>query len=122
MDDRHSRWLIIEEKAVGSRLTLGPHFRYNQQTGASFFERIYHATLDPVVTVPTFRTTDRELGPFYAFTGGASAWWRLSSEDASLGWMLYASGDGLFDFYTNSLYTKDRRAVYGTVGIEAVFE
>lgn len=111
------RWLID----IGSRFTVGPHFRYNQQTGTSFFQRIYRATLDPVV-VPTYRTTDRELGPFFAFTGGASMWWRLTGEDTSPSWMLYASGDGLFDFYTNSLYVKDRQAVYGTVGIETVFE
>jgi hypothetical protein len=112
------RWLID----AGSKLTIGPHFRFNWQTGTSFFKRVYHATLEPNVIVPNFRTTDRELGPFYAFTGGASAWWRLNTEEASVGWMLYASADGLFDFYTDSLYIKDRQAVYGTVGVEAVFE
>jgi hypothetical protein len=112
------RWLID----LTSRFTLGPHFRYHLQSGANFFHRVYHAELAPQIVVPQYRTTDRELGPFYGFTGGASMSWRLSAEDANLGWMLYASGDGLFDFYTDSLYITSRQAVYGTVGIEATFE
>lgn len=112
------RWLVD----ATSRFTVGPHFRYHQQTGTSFFKRAYTAQLDPQIVVPKFRTTDRELGPFFGITAGASMYWRLSAEDASLGWMLYASGDGLFDFYSNSLYIKERQAAYGTIGVEAVFE
>jgi hypothetical protein len=114
-----ARWLID----ASSRVTVGPHVRFHWQTGTSFFERVYHAELAPSVVVPSFRTTDRELGPFYAFTGGGSVWWKLSTEDeGSIGWLLYASGDVLHDVYTNSLYVGSRTAGYGTVGIEAVFE
>lgn len=112
------RWLVD----ASSRFTIGPHFRYHVQSGTNFFQRVYYAQTEPQIVLPKFRTTDRELGPMFALTGGASAWWRLSGEDASLGWMLYASGDGLFDFYSNSLYIKNRQAVYGTLGVEAVFE
>jgi hypothetical protein len=112
------RWLID----ASSRFTVGPHVRFNWQTGASFFQRVYHAEVTPVVSVPAFRTTDRELGPFYAFSGGASAWWKLTSEDAGVAWMLYGSGDVLYSIYTNSLYVNSRVATYGTIGIEAVFE
>lgn len=107
---------------LGSKLTLGPHARFHTQTGATFFQRDYHADVEPVVTVPIFRTTDRELGPLYAFTGGASAWWRLSPEGEGVGWTLYASGDALYSRYTDSIYATSRIAGYGTFGIEAVFE
>jgi hypothetical protein len=113
------RWLVD----ASPRVTLGPHFRFNWKTGTSFFERVYHATLAPVV-VPSFRTTDRELGPFSAFTGGASVWWNVvaPSDTSSMGWTIYASGDALYSIYSNSLYVKSRIAGYGTVGLEAVFE
>lgn len=112
------RWLID----ATSRFTVGPHVRYHLQTGAGFFQRIYRAELQPQIIVPKFRTTDRELGPFSAITGGGSMYWRLSAEEASVGWMLYGSADGLFDFYSSSLYIKSRQALYGTIGVEAVFE
>lgn len=104
------------------RLTIGPHVRFHAQTGANFFARVYHADVEPVVTVPAFRTTDRELGPFYAFTGGASAWWRLSEEGAGTAWMLYGSGDVSYSRYVNSLYLSSRIATYATVGVEVAFE
>lgn len=107
---------------LGPKLTVGPHARFHAQTGATFFQRVYHAEVDPVVAVPVFRTTDRELGPVTSFTGGASAWWRISPEGEGIGWTLYASGDALYSHYTDSLYVTSRIAGYGTVGIEAVFE
>jgi hypothetical protein len=104
--------------------TVGPHARFNAQTGTSFFHRVYNAYVGPTgpVTVPSFRTTDRELGPLYSFTLGASAVWKLSQEDAGIGWLVYGSGDALYSIYTNSLYVTSRIAPYGTLGIEAVFE
>ncbi len=112
------RWLFD----VSSRLTLGPHVRFHAQTGTEFFKRVYHADVDTQITLPTFRTTDRELGPMYAFTGGASAWWKVSKEDATVSWTMFLSGDALYSLYTNSLYVSSRLATYGTFGIEAVFE
>jgi hypothetical protein len=107
---------------LSPRFTVGPHARFHVQTGANFFQRVYHAETEPVVKVPLFRTTDRELGPLWSVTGGASAWWRISPEGEGIGWTLYASGDALYSRYRDSLYVKSRIAGYGTIGIEAVFE
>jgi hypothetical protein len=107
---------------VSPSFTVGPHGRFHAQTGTAFFQRVYHADTEPVVTVPVFRTTDRELGPLWSVTGGASAWWKLSPEGDGVGWTLYASGDALYSQYKDSIYVSSRLAGYGTIGIEAVFE
>jgi hypothetical protein len=107
---------------VGDRFTFGPHARFNLQTGATFFQRVYHAETTPVVIVPVFRTTDRELGPLWAVTGGASVWWKLGDPHASPAFTLYFSGDALWSHYTDSLYVTERIAGYGTIGLEAQFE
>lgn len=107
---------------LGSRLTVGPHARFHIQSAARFFHRVYHAETEPVVKLPAFRTTDRELGPLNALTGGLSAWLRLTDEHASTGLMLYASGDVMSTRYVDSLYVDSRLAGYGTLGMEAQFE
>jgi hypothetical protein len=113
-----ARWL----QDVGTRFTFGPHVRFHAQTGADFYQRIYHAELTPLVAVPVFRTTDRELGPMWAVTGGASFWWHVSAEHASPAFTIYFSGDALSSHYLNSLYVTERLAGYGTIGVEAQFE
>ena len=107
---------------LGSRLTIGPHARYHVQTGTNFYHRVYHAELTPLVTLPLLRTTDRELGPMWAVTGGASLWWKLTEEHASHGWTIYFSGDALWSHYTNSLYVTERLAGYSTIGLETELE
>jgi hypothetical protein len=111
--------LIVD---FGPRVTAGPHARFHTQTGAVFHQRVYHAETTPAVLVPIYRTTDRELSPFMAMTGGASAWWRISEARQSIGWTLYASADALYSVYLDSLFVKNRLAGYGTIGIEAEFE
>ncbi len=106
----------------GTRVTAGPHARFTAQTGANFYHRMYYAQTEPTVMVPTFRSTDRELGPLWAATLGGSMWLRLTGEGAGVGFMLYSSADVLWSNYLDSLYVKDRVAGYGTVGLEAKFE
>ena len=55
---------------ISRHLRLWPHARLNAQTGASFYALAYSAAITPPgaqggydVTVPLFRTTDRELSP-----------------------------------------------------------
>lgn len=107
---------------VGSRLTIGPHARFHIQSNARFFQRVYHAETEPQLKLPVYRTTDRELGPLNAITGGLSAWLRLTDEHASPGLLLYASGDVMSTRYVDSLYVSSRLAAYGTMGLEAQFE
>lgn len=106
----------------GARITAGPHVRFHAQSGANFYHRIYRAETTPVVVVPVFRTTDRELSPLVSGTGGMAMWWRISDARDGIGWMVYASADVLHSVYLDSLYTTHRTAGYGTLGVEAEFE
>jgi hypothetical protein len=107
-----------------ARLRVGPHVHFHAQTPAKFYRRIYGAILDAdgFATVPVFRTSDRELGPFFGATLGGSARYALTPAESKIQLGLYASGDLLWDHYLDALYIKDRFAGYGTVGVEADFE
>jgi hypothetical protein len=107
---------------LGARITAGPHARVHVQTGASFHQRVYHAEIAPTVRVPLFRTTDRELSPLFSVTGGGAVWWRITDPRETVGWMLYASADVIHSVYFDSIYTTNRTAGYGTIGLEAEFE
>lgn len=63
---------------LGRHVIAGPHGRFHAQTGATFQQRVYHATIAPQVAVPIFRTIDRELSPLVSVTGGRAVWWRIT--------------------------------------------
>jgi len=108
--------------SLGSRLSVWPHVHLHAQTAANFYQRAYTAEIAPVVQVPTFRTTDRELSPFISLTGGGGARYELSPPTASVRFALTAIADAMGSRYFNALYIRNRIAVYGTLGIEAEFE
>jgi Protein of unknown function (DUF3570) len=107
---------------LGTRMSVWPHVRAHAQTGANFYERVYHADIAPIVQVPTFRTTDRELSPFVALTLGGGARYELSPANARFRYALTLVGDVLGSRYLNAIYIRNRLAVYGTFGLEAQFE
>jgi hypothetical protein len=112
------RWLID----VSKRLMLGPHARAHVQSGANFYHRIYHAEIAPALVLPIFRTTDRELSPFIAATGGGTARFELSRAESTVRFALLWNGDVMYSHYLDALYIRNRLAVYGTLGVEGVFE
>ena len=108
---------------LSERVTAGPHARFHIQNGASFHQRVYHADTSPVLVVPTFRTTDRELSPLMSMTGGLAAWWKITDpKKKGPGFLIYASADILHSVYFDSIYATERNAGYGTLGVEAEFE
>jgi hypothetical protein len=109
---------------ITSRLRLWPHFRFHVQSGATFYKRIYGATLnsDGSATVPEFRTSDRELSPMMGITGGGGARFLLTDPAGKIQLAIITSADGVFNYYLNALYLRTRLAGYGTIGLEAVFE
>ncbi len=109
---------------LSSRLRVWPHVRIHVQTGTSFYNRVYGATLnsDGSATIPRFRTSDRELSPMAGLTGGGGARYVLTSPGGKTEIALYASADALFNYYVNTLYIRTRLAGYGTIGLEADFE
>jgi hypothetical protein len=109
---------------VTSRLRLWPHGRFHIQSGATFYKRIYGATLnsDGSATVPELRTSDRELSPMFGVTLGGGARFLLTDPGGKIQLAIVANVDGLFNYYLNTLYIRTRLAGYGTIGFEADFE
>lgn len=109
---------------VSPRFRIWPHLHVHAQTGTSFYNRVYGATLnsDGSATVPKYRTTDRELSPMLGFTGGGGARFALTEPKGSFQLALFSTADALYNQYINSLFIRNRLAVYGTLGLEADFE
>lgn len=109
---------------LNARLRVWPHLRVHAQSGTSFYNRIYGATLnsDGSATIPRFRTSDRELSPMIGITAGGGVRYALTEPGGKFQLALFSSADLLFNYYVNTLYIRTRFAGYGTVGIEADFE
>lgn len=97
---------------LGDHLRVWPHLRIHGQTGASFYQLAYPALLDPL-TLPTYRTGDRELSPMVGVTIGGGGRIALGDEYA-----LTVAGETLFNHYFQSLNIQNRTAFYGTLGFE----
>ena len=109
---------------VNARFRVWPHLRVHAQSGTSFYNRIYGATLnsDGSATIPRFRTTDRELSPMFGITGGGGVRYALTDPGGKFQLAVFSSADVLFNYYINALYIRTRFAGYGTIGLEADFE
>ncbi len=109
---------------LSKRFRLWPHGRLNAQTGANFYKLAYPALVDASsgVTVPLFRTDDRELSPLITFTGGGGLRLALDAPESKTQWGLNLSGDIMYTKYFNALFITFRTAVYGAIGIDAEFE
>jgi hypothetical protein len=109
---------------LNARMRIWPHAHVHVQSGANFYKRIYGATLnsDGSVSIPQFRTSDRELSPMLGLTGGGGLRYALTDPGGKITIALFTSGDVLYNYYLNTLYLKTRLAGYGTVGIEGDFE
>jgi tetratricopeptide (TPR) repeat protein len=110
---------------AGKHLRIWPHVRLNAQTGANFYQLAYKVVANPQtdqVTLPLYRTDDRELSPLITFTGGGGARIALGEVEAKTQWGLNLSGDVMYTKYFDALFITYRTALYGAVGIDAEFE
>jgi hypothetical protein len=101
-----------------------PHARFNAQTGVSFYAFPVTAQLnqDGSITLPLYRTTDRELSPLLTFTLGGGARFSLTPPDAKTQFGITFAGDVMYTRFLQALYVSQRTAVYGTLGIDAEFD
>ena len=109
----------------GKHLRIWPHGRLNAQTGANFYQLAYGALVNPqsgLVTVPLYRTDDRELSPLITLTGGGGARIALGALESKTQWGLNLSADVMYTKYFDALFITFRTAVYGAVGLDAEFE
>jgi tetratricopeptide (TPR) repeat protein len=109
---------------MNARVRVWPHFHFHIQNGASFYQRVYGVTprTADVVTLPAFRTTDRELSPNFGVTGGGGGRIVLTDPTAKSQIALFSTLDVLYNQYFNALFITNRIAFYGTLGVEADFE
>ena len=109
---------------LSKRLRLWPHARVNAQTGTNFYKLAYGATVNPTsgVTVPLFRTDDRELSPLVTLTAGGGFRFALNGSEAKTQWGLNFATDVMYTKYFDALFISFRTAVYGSIGIDVEFE
>jgi hypothetical protein len=115
-----ARYIIDLTKAI----RIWPHGRLNAQTGTNFYQLAYGAIIDPQqgITVPLYRTDDRELSPLITLTGGGGMRIALGAVESKTQFGLNLSGDIMYTKYFDALFISFRTAVYGAVGIDAEFE
>lgn len=106
---------------LNDRFRVWPHLRFHAQSGTSFYQRAYVAGYDPqegVLSVPRYRTGDRELSPMMTVTAGAGTRIALNAERSSVHYALIFSGDWMYSKYFDSIFIVSRTAWYGTVGLD----
>lgn len=109
---------------LGERVRIGPHARFHVQSGATFYQLAYAARQDSEgtpVSIPRYRTADREASPMLAITLGGTARLGLTSEKSTPSYAILVSGDVMYNKYFQALYVLGRTAVWGTLSFEAEF-
>jgi hypothetical protein len=107
---------------AGRRLTLWPHLRFHIQNQVAFWQRAYELIPGPggELGIPVLRAGDRELGAMYMATGGAGMKLNLT-DDLRKSWSIVFEVDASYTKYFDALYITDRRALFGTLALEAEF-
>ncbi len=96
---------------VGSRWRVDTHLRGHVQTATSFWSRAYVGSLSGnALSLPKYRTGDRELGPLWSTTFGLGTRWEMGPSRAPDRFALSASVDGSLTRFTDALFTTRRVA------------
>jgi tetratricopeptide (TPR) repeat protein len=108
---------------LSRHLRVWPHVRAHVQSGANFFRLAYSAALDPNggITLPLYRTGDRELAPLLTGTGGGGLRIGLGEPEGEIKYGITLVGDVMYTRYLKALYVTTRTAVYGSVGFDVEF-
>lgn len=108
---------------LSRHLRVWPHLRAHAQSGVNFFQLAYSAVLDPNggITLPLYRTGDRELAPLLTGTGGGGVRIGLGEPEGEVKYGITLVGDVMYTRYLKSLYVTTRTAVYGSVGFDVEF-
>ena len=109
---------------LGRYLRVWPHVRLHAQSGTNFYQLAYSAVIQAngQITVPTYRTGDRELAPLVTATGGGGMRIALGAPEGSTQYGLTLSGDVMYSRFLNSLFVTTRTAFYGAVAFDAEFQ
>jgi hypothetical protein len=106
---------------IGRGFAVWGHLRGHLQSGVSFWERAYVSSspLPNALSVPTYRSGDRELSPFGAGTLGAGARWNVGSALRPSSWALSLQADVTATRYLDALYVRSRVAQISILQLEA---
>jgi hypothetical protein len=109
---------------IGKRFRFWPHLRANLQTSAGFYRLAYAAFKDSQgnVTVPLYRSDDRELGPLVTITAGGGLRFALTAPDSKTQIGVNLAGDLMYTRFFAALFVTTRTAVYGTAGMDFEFD
>jgi tetratricopeptide (TPR) repeat protein len=101
-----------------------PHVRVHFQKAANFYQLAYSSVKDDngTIILPTYRTTDRELGTSLMFTLGGGTRIAITPPEAHTQLGLTIMGDLMYTRYFNALYITQRTALYGSIGLDAEFD
>jgi hypothetical protein len=109
---------------LSRHLRVWPHVRLHAQTGANFYRLAYSAILDSntgQITIPAFRSSDRELSPLLTGTGGGGVRIELGEPEGEVKYGITVVGDVMYTRYLKALYVTTRTAVYGSAGFDVEF-
>jgi hypothetical protein len=107
---------------LSRHLRVWPHARLHVQTGANFYQLAYSALVDDQgITIPTYRSTDRELAPLLTGTGGGGVRIGLGEPEGEVKYGITIVGDVMYTRYLKALYVTTRTAVYGSAGFDVEF-
>jgi hypothetical protein len=106
---------------VGPRVDVWATLRGHVQSGVGFWERAYAGTFSPTVSVPRYRTGDRELGPLHTGTLGVATRWDIGSTSRPDAWSLVGQVDLMATRFPDTLFVQSRQASLSIVQLEAAF-
>ncbi len=100
-----------------------PHLRVHAQTAANFYQLAYSAQVDNSgITLPLYRSSDRELSPLVTITGGGGTHIALTGPESKTQFGISVQGDAMYTRFFNALFVTQRTAVYGSVILDAEFD
>jgi hypothetical protein len=115
------RWVFD----LGKRFELWPHARFHAQNSVSFWQLAYVLNAGsgspPTLSVPEYRTGDRELGPLWTTEGGFGIKWYLGSHADPEKWAVQLTGDAMYTSFLDDLYLTYRIAGLGALSLEGEF-
>jgi tetratricopeptide (TPR) repeat protein len=109
---------------LSRHLRVWPHLRLHAQTDTNFYNLAYTALIDPPtgqMTVPLYRTGDRELSPLITATAGGGIRVGLGEPEGEIKYGITLVGDVMYTRFLKALYVNSRTAVYGSVGFDVEF-
>ncbi|HZF55174.1 MAG TPA: DUF3570 domain-containing protein [Polyangiaceae bacterium] len=105
---------------VTDTLRVWPQLRFHAQTGVSFWKHAYVSEATSTrLSLPTLRTGDRELGPFFSAALGGGG--RLAlGEKKNVGLSLV--GNVIYSRFLDHLFILNRIGYFGATTVEVGFE